>query len=587
MEAIWEDDTRTDSVRVQSFKTYISEGFLYSQPDSAIILADQLLSFSTEKAYQTGATEAYSLKGLVFRIMGNDALALDFFLLSLNINEKLDNKNGIARSLNNIGVIYQNQGDMIQAIDYFSRSLKTLKEVGTKKDMAPTLLNIGTIFHVQGDSEKALDYYSQSFTISQETGDKRGMARALGNIGIVLHEPESYDQAMDYYKQSSKIFEEIGDEQGVIINLTNIGELHMIQGNYTMALDYCHQALVNATELGTLPEQYLSCSCLYKTYKQSGETRLVLKYLEKLLVINDSINLEKAAKKLQQMEFAEKLMVDSLNQKALDRKIQKQHENEIRRKNKFRNIIIITGLLLLILSWGIYGRWRKTIAEKNLADEKIDRVLQFEQLRKLDVIMEGQDMERKRISEDLHDKLGGKFNTLQYTWSSIYTKELESKSEKADEFMALDNIIQSLSTEIRQIILDNAHSTGGELGLEDSLEELGYLVQSSHQMEINTLVHGINSIDKKIELELYKIILELVSNALKHSNGTHVNIHLNQVNRHVVLIVEDDGVGFNVSKVKSGMGLKNIRSRAERLGGVIELDSIEGKGTTVIMELDV
>ncbi len=583
--AIWNDDTKSDGARVQSFNSYVWNGFLFSQPDSAVKLANQLLTFSKEKGHLKGAAIANHHMGIATSIMGNDVRALDYFLESLRYNEELDDTSGISSCLNGIGILYQNLGDKEKALDYFSRSIELKEEVGEKHGMAATFLNIGNLF-AGSDPEKASDYFLKSLKMAEETGNKMDIARALGNIGNVVRVPETYDQALDYYLRSSELFEEIGDEQGVINNLHNIGELYFVQGNFTAALDYCSRAFKRASAVGILWEQKLSCQCLYGTYKKMGKTSMALEYIEKLREIEDALSTQKAESSLQQMEFAKKLLADSINQVAKNQQIQLEHEAEIRRKNSFRNLVIISSVLLLLLVWGLYGRWKKAIAEKNLTDEKIDRVLQYEQLRKLDAIMEGQDMERKRISEDLHDKLGGKFNALSYTWSSVYANKLDSGTEKDEDLKALDDMIQSLSEEIRQVIQENVRSATSEFRLGESLEELRYLVQSSHQMELNILTNGIDLLERKVELELYKIILELVSNALKYSKGSHINIHLNKDNGHVILMVEDDGLGFDIAKVKSGMGLKNIRSRAERLGGVVEIDSRVGKGTTVILELD-
>ncbi len=368
--------------------------------------------------------------------------------------------------------------------------------------------------------------------------------------------------------------------------MRNIGLIHYKQGNFPKALEYCKKSLVTTQEKGVLEKEKKSCQCLYDTYKAMGNGLEALVYIERIQVIDDSLNAVETAKTLQRMEFAKVMVADSLNHIAEDEKNLLIHEAELRKKSTTRNIALAGGLALLFLSWGLYNRSKKATVQKNLTDEKIDRLLQFEQLRKLDILTEGQDKERKRISEDLHDKLGGKFNALHYTWSSIYPKEFQAGSEKDEQLKSLDNIIQSLSTELRQVVQETARSFTNEFGLSESLEELKFLVQSSQKMEINVFLNDLTSLDKKIELELYKIILELVSNALKYSRGTHINIQLSQVKRHIILLVEDDGIGFDESKVRSGMGLKNIKSRAERLGGVIDIDSKIGNGTTVILELD-
>jgi len=494
---------------------------------------------------------------------------------------------GFAASINNIGNIYSDQDDYLKALDYYERSLKISEEIRDKIGTANTLSNIGNMYNdKEGNYPKALEYYQRSLKIREELGNKKGIAGDLNNIGTIYRDQGDNIKAMDYLQRALKISEEIGHKKTIATTITNIGLIYFNQGDYSKALEYCKMSSVTNQEIGALHQEKEACQCLYDTYKAMGKGNEALVYIERIQVIDDSLNAVKTNKTLQRMEFAKAMLADSLKQVAKDQKDQLIHKAEIRSKNNTRNIAIVAGLALLFLSWGLYSRGKKAVVEKNLTDEKIDRVLQFEQLRKLDILTEGQDKERKRISEDLHDKLGGKFNALHYTWSSIYPKEFKAGSAKDEQLKSLDNIIQSLSTELRQVVQETAHSLTNDFGLSESLEELKFLVQSSHKMEINVFLNGLTVLDKKIELELYKVILELVSNSLKYSQGTHINIQLSQVDHHIILLVEDDGIGFDESKVRSGMGLKNIKSRAERLGGVIDIDSKLGKGTTVILELD-
>jgi signal transduction histidine kinase len=583
--AIWEDESQSDSIRISCFEDYILNDIIYSHPDSAIRLADQLFNFSRERNNHRGLGISYYLKGKAFYIIGVEALALDFFQQSLKLNEEIENSEGVANCLNSLGLIYHYQGNMERALEYFNDCARIREDIQDLEGMANVLLNMGTAYHAKGDSANGMDYWNQSLRLSTEIDDKAGMARSLGNIGI-SHERANKEKSLYYYSRSLKLFEELGNDLGILNNLLNIGRLHRIHKDYTKALEFCIEAVELAKDRNILPEQREGCECLYSTYKELGKEGLALQYLEKISELNLVLSAKETSKLLLQMEFTNERVADSLKQVENDLIMKMAHEAEIRRKDNTRNITIAVTFLFLLLIWGLYGRWKKAIAEKNLTEEKIDRVLQFEQLRKLDSIMEGQEMERKRITEDIHDKLGGKFTALSFIWSSIYKKELKSGTAKDDELKALDGIIQSLSQEIRQVARENGRTTSGDFELIGALEELRFLVESSHQMEFNLLINGLDSMDRKVELELYKVILELVGNALKYSKAKHINLHLNKVNGHLVLIAEDDGIGFKMSDIKSGMGLRNIKSRAERLGGVVEIDSKPGRGTTVIMELD-
>ena len=87
-------------------------------------------------------------------------------------------------------------------------------------------------------------------------------------------------------------------------------------------------------------------------------------------------------------------------------------------------------------------------------------------------------------------------------------------------------------------------------------------------------------------MDLLRVIQELISNILKHSEATEVNINFNYMDNLLSIMVEDNGVGFNMDQVESGIGLKNISERCKRINADIQFDTGQGNGTTVIIEIE-
>ena len=102
----------------------------------------------------------------------------------------------------------------------------------------------------------------------------------------------------------------------------------------------------------------------------------------------------------------------------------------------------------------------------------------------------------------------------------------------------------------------------------------------------------INKLDERlngeIELNLYRIVQELVSNVLKHAEASEIIVQINRHSNELTLTVEDDGIGFNLSKARntgSGVGLKNIESRVSKMEGELHIDTGKDNGTTVTAEI--
>ncbi|MCF8371198.1 MAG: tetratricopeptide repeat protein [Bacteroidales bacterium] len=355
--SIWQDQSQHDTVRVQAFSSYIKQGFLFSNTDSAFILAEELVVFGQEKKYPKAQSTGYNVQGVSYHLKANYPKALDYYQRSLKISE-VEDKSGIASALNNIGLIYNNQSNDPKALDYYQRSLKIYEEIGDKSGIANTLSNIGNIYNAQSNYPKALDYFQRSLKIMEEIGDKSGIASALNNIGLIYNDHGNYHKALDYFQRSLKIYEEIGDKRGIANTLSNIGIIYNTENKHQDAIIQCQKSLEISEDIGAINFQKNACKCLYDAYKAMGKGNEALVYLEKMQVINDSLHAEETGQKLQQMEFAKQMLQDSIAQAETDRLVLEAHQEEMRVEEKTRNIAIGAGGFLLLLAGGFYSRMR-------------------------------------------------------------------------------------------------------------------------------------------------------------------------------------------------------------------------------------
>ena len=383
--AVWQDESLSDSARSMAYTQYIRDGYIFSQPDSAFVLAEALIVYAQEKQYSLAAGLAYNLQGVSFAMRNNYSQALDYFERSFKISEEIRDKRGIAYALMNIGNIYMNLGSFPQALDYFERSLINFEEIRDKRGIAGVLNNIGVIYMNDDKRPQALDLYERVIKIREEIGNKGGTASILNNIGYIYMGQGRYPQALDYYNRGLHIHEEFGNKRGAAITLNNIGNIFKKQGDYSKAIEYCKRGLRIGEEIGNLGIQKKACQCLYDTYKSMGNSNEALVYLEKIQVINDSLDIEETAKKLQQMEFAKTMMADSLQDEQERLKVQMAHDIQLLKKNRQRNLLIGSGVFLLLLAFGFFSRWRyvkqsrdKIAKEKDRSDNLLLNILPAE-----------------------------------------------------------------------------------------------------------------------------------------------------------------------------------------------------------------
>ncbi|WP_394973945.1 adenylate/guanylate cyclase domain-containing protein [uncultured Croceitalea sp.] len=407
---VWNDSSKSDSLRINAFQDYIWKGFLFSQPDSALILTDTLLDFA--KNNNSVRSTALYYKGAALFIKSNYSNSLANLKESILLSKELEDKKKTANTLNLIGNIYNVQGNYPKALDHYDQSLKIKKNINDKWGIAAAMSNIGGIYSELNDSIKTREYYQLSLAIFKEINDQQGIAGSSLNYGSALGKKDSIKK-LSLYKKSLEIFKKIGDNQGVADNYTNIGNLHLVNKNYKKALYYhnkglniekkignkqgiasslyslgtinletknyfqtienCKKSFELSKTVGGLLLQKKACECLYETYKKLGNGNKALEYHEQVLALNDSLKSEETTKKLQQMEFAKQVLADSLLQVEKDLQIEMAHKEEVRKKDKNRNLALGAGIFFLVLSGGFYSRWRYVKKSKAIIEKEKDR----------------------------------------------------------------------------------------------------------------------------------------------------------------------------------------------------------------------
>ncbi len=292
--SVWQDQTQPDSSRATAYKDYIWNGFLFSNPDSAFILAEELVVFGQKKQYPKARAMGYNTQGTSFSIKGNFPKALWFFERGLKINEEIGNKKGIAGLLGNIGNIYNDQSNYPKALEYQQRSLKIYEEIGDKTGIANALINIGNIYSKQSSYPKALEYYQRSLKIYEESGDKQGIAYVLNNIGTIYQGQGNYPRTLEYYEKSLKVAEEIGDKRQISMCLVNLGSTYALQGNYPRALEYTEKSLKLAEEIGDKGVMEGNLTLIGNIHNKQGDYSRALEHLEKSLKLGEEIGDKRA-----------------------------------------------------------------------------------------------------------------------------------------------------------------------------------------------------------------------------------------------------------------------------------------------------
>jgi len=191
-----------DSLKVNSLNE-LSKYYLGSDPQMAIVYADQARALAERSGFKNGLAFAYKNLGLGYLNLANYPEALIQYQHALEVFESIQLRSGIANMLSNIGVVYFNVGEDAKSIEYHLRSLKVSEEINDKMRIATSLNNIGGVYsNNPGTVDKALDYYRRAVPIFQEIQYDYGVGTILANIGEIFIRRHQYDSALRYLETS-------------------------------------------------------------------------------------------------------------------------------------------------------------------------------------------------------------------------------------------------------------------------------------------------------------------------------------------------------------------------------------------------
>jgi two-component system, sensor histidine kinase LadS len=237
-------------------------------------------------------------------------------------------------------------------------------------------------------------------------------------------------------------------------------------------------------------------------------------------------------------------------------------------------IIIFIGI---IYRYNLFKKEREEL-QSRLADQKIEMMHR---------IVAAQEEERKRLAQDLHDDVGATLSTLLLHITNMpETKEWQTPFARQYCERSI-TISQKALSDLRHIshdLVPKDFATGGLYHvLNNKVDELNAFTDIRFWLNADGDDRLLNDI---FSITIYRIINELINNIVKHSKASTANIDISMGDSNVVLIIEDDGIGFQDDHVKSGIGLKNIRSRVAFLNGSLNIDKNK-QGVTVIIEIPI
>jgi signal transduction histidine kinase len=513
---------------------------------------------------------AYSLfqVAVIHKTQGDYKNSLKTYVTILDIFEKKKDSFAIASTLNNIGNIYGEMKKPNEAINNFDKALTIFEDLKAKRDIANAYENIGKMYLLKQDTISARQSIQEALKIARLINESFQIARASHSLGktYLNSNPKA---AFKYLIQAEKLLEEVKYKSDLIAVYRDLGYYYKKEKDYKKTIEYYEKSLLLAKNLKEKPYQKDAYKGLYEVYSVIGNYNKAFINQSKYITIKDSLFTKENIKEINflqtQFETQKKDKEIAQQQLLLEKKSM---------QNKLITGIAVFLLISSILSWLVFKQRQKRKNQELL-------VLKNEsQINALESLIEGEEKERLRIAKELHDGVNGDLSAIKHKLNTL----LKLNNKTIEEAVVM---IDKSCEQVRAISHNLVPPALANFDLKDAASDYCANMNNIHKPNINfTYLGNPVNLPKIIEINIFRIVQELVTNSIKHAKAKNIDVQLSVQGNTLQLAVEDDGTGFDVSKENTeGVGISNIKHRVQFLNGEIDFTSNnEGTSVNIIMD---
>lgn len=497
------------------------------------------------------------------------------------LSQKSKNKEILAYSYTQLGLTFMSVGQFDKAEEYHKKALDELDGVSDLNTIhLLTYLNIVSNYCYKPDSKTAAIYLNKAKKLIDQYPHSQHYANYYYQESMYYTTIQDFEKALISLEMGTALAKEKNQVKLLNMLYFRMYNVYLMQKNYPKAKLQLEQILRENILNREAVNRKITYTQLAAVNDILGNHKEAYNWMKKSSALSDSLQQQKLLEKMHELEILhqtadKKQMIDKLKQEKI--------ENELISKNKNLRITILgiaLGLCLIIafLIYLTYKNQKKLNTQISISHQQ--HLLHIENERKHEAtkaILQGEEQERQRIAQDLHDSMGGMLAHIRMTISQA------NAQYSADLLQKIDRSI----IEMRRIARNLMPETLKNLGLEIALKEL---CESMSHKQFNIQFEAFNVSDHipfNIQLSLYRIAQESISNVIKYAQANNIIVQISQLQDTINLTIEDDGIGFDTAKVKHGLGLINIKNRIELINGTLEILSEEGKGTTINVECNV
>jgi signal transduction histidine kinase len=578
--------SKLDTNRVKIYHQLASQYHKKSMIDSSLKYSVRGLETAITINWEYGMAENYEIMGLAYISNGQYYLASEKYFKALSIREKLNNKYKLGIINRKIGDCYSVLMETQKALVFYQKALPLLQEDKALYQKMVCYHNMGNNYKRAKQYYKALDMYKLSLPIYKKIDPIKGVSDPYEEMGVCYSKLGDFKKAEYYLLESYRLSNLLIDEENFKSHVLN--QLTGMFANFKKhdkCILYGKRSLVLAESIKMNAHISETSQALYESYKATNKPEEALFYHEKMFTHKQLMDKAEHDKSLQSLNLEYRFDKEKQNSKFQELEINKQ---------KKQNQLLLFGLIGFLVFSGVLIFLIQKINKQNAVISKIKNDLeifnldleekvasrtkelseansQLETMNEeiISSLLRGQTIERKRVASELHDNLGGQITAIR--WSLMALEDVHFSEKESKIYQKIKQLTEKTYNEVRNISHNLLPEEFEKNGLEGALKKVMANMNSNEKIKFSLDIHEYPNLSKSVEFEIYSIVFELITNTIKHSNGTEAKMKLYQdSSKNAIIEYYDNGIGFDFDKVSKGNGLKNIQDRANSIGATFD-----------------
>ncbi|WP_419700431.1 tetratricopeptide repeat-containing sensor histidine kinase [Mucilaginibacter sp. NFX135] len=550
-----------------AIKTYLQadkELKKYNTPDALLIRAKGLHDYARLLQYKNDNLEAY------VNILLNQALPLA---------QQAGDRGYTGKIYLDVAFAFKNLNNFKKAEVYLFKAIATLKNAPKDAQyLASAYHTLSENYSLSGKATQAAAMLDSMRILLTPYPDADAWLDYYAGEGMRLTIAGQFDQSLTVIDKgialAQKLQQEYPEQRLLMQKFYALYNKKSFQQAKAVALDLSHRKPF--MNIASNRSQLFYCLAL--TDEELKDKAGAYDWMKRYSALSDSISHSTLETKINSLEI--KYQTAEKQKKITELEADRQ-------KAKLTNWLLgtasITLLIITVFLIYYYRNSKKLAQQKELNhQQQLKEIEQQQQLKFTQAMLTGEEQERQRVARDLHDGLGGMLSGIKIKLSG---------QAKAAGHQELDGVILQLDhsvAELRRIARNMMPESLLRLGLETALRDLCESLMSE-QTKIKFQAYDIRKdMPAVIQANIYRIVQELLSNAVRHAEASNIILQCSQNNDIFLITIEDNGIGFDVKTAldAEGIGFSNIKNRVDYMKGKMDIESAINEGTVINIELN-